>query len=277
MRKEPTSISHRAKRFGSDLRFAEIDAEIAKCKYLNNADLIYDLIRKGNYLDAQIQKKLDRGLRIGKQNQAAINEALRCAVFDIKTSPEWMINAEFQRATGGAFRTQLGATVLPWADGAKEIGKMFLCMYVAYATSTPLACALAVRKLSINNDSRTVLVTGHVCERLEKRAGIRGSHVAFIAESTRRGEIEWTEQANGQPLLAIFDIRGRIIGYCPVAESECALQRYQESIKTETSKRYLTGQKRWRLKTFLLSACFERQPDGRLRPNRSNQEELERQ
>ena len=135
-------------------------------------------------------------------------------------------------------------------------------MNVAYSRKESLVARLGIVTLSVEDERRTVLVTDHVCDRVEKRAGIRGSHVAFVADSIVFNEVRICMQPNKVPLLTIFDRNRGLIGYCPISKKRCGLQRTQDAMKLPSGRKYLSVQDRWRLKTFEPTEHYVEAEDG---------------
>jgi hypothetical protein len=252
--------------FGTRVDLREIDEDINKrC----TPESLTRAVLRGRYLESSLAKSFEKGRPLGIRNQREIVGGIAKAVYDIPTCRGYIISGQIGHQGARRYVLSTASTVLPWADGEKEVGPMYLCMNVAYSRKEPLAARLGIVQLSVEDEHRTVLVTNHVCDQIEKRAGIKGSHVAFVADSIVFNDLRICKQINETRLLTIFDRDHKAIGYCPIGKKRCGLQRIQDAVTLPLARKFVSVQDRWRLKTFLPIEYFVEAEDGCLVPRRS--------
>lgn len=252
--------------FGRRDDLQQIDEDIKKNCTL---DMLKKAILRSRHLDSGLAKKFEKKRPLGIRSQKAIADAIAKAIYDIPTCTGYFINGQIEPQSARRYVLRAGATVLPWADGEEDVGRMYLCMNVQYSRKESLIARLRVVTLAVDGIKRTVLVTDHVCGQVEGRAGIRGSHVAFVADSIVFNKLRIGKQPNNARLLTIFDRNQRVIGYCPIGKKRCGLQRTQDAMKLRAGRKFVGVQDRWRLKTFLPREYFVETEDGCLVPRRS--------
>lgn len=213
------------------VRFARL-AE-AVCKYDVSADLV---------------KKIRAGTLIGRRDATNFLKIARRAIFDIDVGYSGILNEQVM-PRGGRFLADIAITPVPFIPTNK--GSWFLVIAIDRVHGD-LKVVLAVPKLEYDGEERTVVATKHVCYNMVRRAKIRGSFVAFLAESiTARKPDIWMSTSSGKPhpCLNIFDLDGNKIGYCPFEPVECALERFDHGKRF--GKHLFDLQPRWRLNTFV--------------------------
>jgi hypothetical protein len=102
--------------------------------------------------------------------------------------------------------------------------------------------------LPYKGEKRTVLISKHACRRIAKRAGVRGSHVAFVAKSIIRNKIVFSKQSRQRDLLTIYGWKNEVLGYCPIDEDSYALEG---RLQPKPFGGVLELQPRWILVTFM--------------------------
>jgi len=229
--------------FGS---LGEIDEHISEHVTLNALD--HAIIERPE-CPPELANKLRKQRHLGKHAIEQLAEISRRAVFDIETLSSYIINVEFEVHPTVRSRYHVRPTVLPWTRAERNT-KQYLCLYV-HRSLPGLRCKLAVARLDVDGDVRTILVTDHVCDRLSERAGILGSQVAYIGKSILRAGLKtWKQRDKKERLLEIVDFDGKLIGYCPIGSKRCGLHRGRATLLDDIEK-IIPDQDRWRLKTFV--------------------------
>jgi hypothetical protein len=255
--------------FGKRNDLKKIDDELEKIKSFKP---MLKALREGGHLDPGILKRIQKDQKLRKGHQVQIAHAMKMAIYDIPTEHNgYILNAQLEPESKitGRLHGRLAGTVLPWAEGGKQEGPMYLCMDVDHSKAKALTARLRVIWMTVGNKRMTVLITSHVCDRIRERAGISGSPVAFMARSIAENGSKIAEQPKPIPLLTVFGLDHKIIGYCPIERKRCALQRVQDALHTRDGKDIIACQDPWRLKTFLLPEHFASSESGKLIPNRA--------
>lgn len=252
--------------FGKRDDLKEIDEESEKFEqnFDLNKELLKNALISGGYLESSLVKKFVKERPMGIKNQEDLTKGIAKAIYDLPTCKGIILNGQINSKSKRRSELEIGITALPWAEGEKGVGPMYLCMNIHYSKIKPLIVRFRIVMLDVDDDKRTVLVTEHVCDRIAERAGIKGSHVAFVADSIIFNEIRIEKQSNKTPLLTIFDRHHNVIGYCPIASKKCGLQRTQDALKLKPGRYYLSVQNRWRLKTFEPVEHYVETEDGYL-------------
>jgi hypothetical protein len=225
-------------------------------------DAIVTLPQTSPFLAKKIKKK--RPLRKHELRQLIV--LIERAIFSLPTANCYIIN-EYITLSKGTLHISARVSDLPWAPAEKKT-KQYLCMWVD-RSSPGLRCKFAVVDLTVSGDRRTVLVTDHVCEQLHMRAGIRGSHVAYIAKSVDRARFRTRIQRDmREPVLEVVDFDGVLLGFCPISSVRCCLQGAKYTFASHIQE-LIPINDRWRLKTFLPSDYFIEDRNGVLVRRRS--------
>lgn len=211
-------------------------------------------------MSSELARKLRNRQRLGSRNRERVAEFARRAVYDIPTTEKgYFLTPNFVDKPGSC-AIGISATTIPHVKTSN--GTLFLCMHDVYSDG-PLKAWFAISKLAVDGDNRTVVITGHAVDRLSERLGIKGSYVAFIAESMNfQRRMIFEQVGRAQRLLAIFDATDKTCAYCPVAECECELFDHGKTF--DDDKGILAMQNRWLLKTVLAPEMVDTQRLRRL-------------
>jgi len=196
-----------------------------------------------------VANRLKKQKRIGAMMLRELQVLADRAIFSIRTKPSFMLSGGFKALGKQAWRVSISATVLPWEKEGNR--PAYLCMSQKWDMGECRAMYDVLKLQPPRSEHRTVLVTKHVCKRIAKRGGVRGSHVAFISKSMDHKTVRFVRQeVKTEPLLTIFGHTGEALGYCPISECTCALESGGQLLVANWVK-HLKEQRRWVLKTFL--------------------------
>ncbi len=196
----------------------------------------------------ELRKRLQKRRPINRKGLAILAQVAERAVFDIPTPNSLILNERVAPLKNHAYQLGVAATAVPSLSTPK--GTLYLCLAV-HRSLDGLRCRLAVVTLPVAGESRSVVVTGHLCDRISERAKLKGSPVAFVAKAVMRNEVVIMRQKHRrEQLLTIRGWDDQVLGYCPLKEISCCL--YPNERTSAAMRSFLRDQPRWLLKTFLL-------------------------
>lgn len=259
--------------FGKVPDLKEIDEDIARSA---TPEAVRDAVVSYGRLSPELAKRFKKGRPLRARQLQSIAAVIPRAIHQVRTILGYFISAELASTSETGFRLEVRSTVLPKSDGIRGYGDLYLCMHAHYSYADRLAARMRLARLNIDGDERSVLVTAHVCERLEERAGIRGSHVAFLSYSVRNSNVRVYRGSKDDRMVGICDSQ-ELLGFCPISESkkQFPLTRTRDVLRDaerlsssarDAWKAEFRPQARWRLKTFLPSSFFREFDDGTFGP-----------
>lgn len=166
-------------------------------------------------------------------------------IYEIPTPPDFVLSPRLERV-GTRFRANIVPTPVPFYPTEKGSWLLCFCIHANYE------CGKFDLKVAKAQDaeghSRTLVVSTHVCRRINERYNIKGSPVAFIAEALFRGGGPNVVAESNTSYVELRARDGALIGYCPLEPVECELIPMGHG--KPFGSHLFTKQPRWRLKTF---------------------------
>ncbi len=199
------------------------------------------LLCKHLALYKRLQRKLRVGVLITRRDALRIMDVAEHAFYELETLDSYVAHEKFNQE-GDEYECGFAGSVLPAFRSAD--GNAYLS-YAVRRDRQRITTDRVIPMLSVGEDCRTVLISGHACRRERQRVGIKGNVVTFIARSIYPEARVRAQAEDSEPLLEIRGFENQVVEFCPTDGITCGLK--PRSRYSNLPEDLLRTSRRWRL------------------------------